>query len=153
MLLGTKSRYAVMAMVEIAARNSDKPVTLAEVAAAQEIPLAYLEQIFMLLKRAGLVRSVRGPGGGYVLSREAAQTWVSDIVLAVDESLKMTRCGHKDGGCMAKRTRCLTHDLWEGLGAQIYAYLRSISLADICQGKPSRPGFQFDVVEAKTQFA
>lgn len=133
MILGTKSRYAVMAMTELAMRNSDKPVTLADIAEAQQIPLAYLEQIFVKLKRSGLVRSVRGPGGGYVLARGAADTWVSDIIMAVDESLKMTRCEHGSGaGCMAGKTRCLTHELWEGLGAQIFDYLRSISLSDIC---------------------
>jgi len=133
MILGTKSRYAVMAMVDLAQRESDRPATLASIAEAQQIPLAYLEQIFVKLKRNGLVRSVRGPGGGYVLARNAAETWVSDIVMAVDESLKMTLCEAGSGaGCMAGKTRCLTHDLWEGLGSQIYDYLRSISLTDIC---------------------
>lgn len=138
MLLGTKSRYAVMAMVELAGRDVGKPVTLAELAQTQEITLPYLEQIFSKLKQAGLVKSVRGPGGGYVLARPAADVPISDIVGAVDESLKMTRCeknndktGHSANGCMSTGARCLTHDLWDGLGQQIYNYLNAISLADV----------------------
>lgn len=156
MILGTKSRYAVMAMVDLAGRQSRKPVTLADVAHAQEIPLAYLEQIFVMLRRNGLVRSVRGPGGGYVLAREAEKTWILDIVLAVDESLKMTRCESASGaGCMATRTRCLTHELWEGLGIQIHTYLRNVSLSDVCNRRLSKTanGFIFDAVSTETHCA
>lgn len=132
MLLGTKSRYAVMAMVELAGRDVGKPVTLAELAQTQEITLPYLEQIFSKLKQAGLVKSVRGPGGGYVLARQAERIPISDIVGAVDESLKMTRCDkHSTNGCMSTGARCLTHDLWDGLGQQIFNYLNAISLADV----------------------
>lgn len=123
-----------MAMVDLARRESRKPICLSDIASAQEIPLAYLEQIFNKLKKAELVKSVRGPGGGYMLARSLEETWISDIVLAVDESIKMTRCsGHTESGCMATKTRCLTHDLWEGLGNQIYSYLRGISLKDVCE--------------------
>lgn len=136
MILGTKARYAVMAMVELAARGSARPVALAELADSQEIPLPYLEQIFAKLRRSELVKSVRGPGGGYVLNKPAAETCVADIVIAADESLKMTRCGGKSGdGCRASKARCATHDLWEGLGQQIEDYLRGISLADVCGRK------------------
>ncbi len=139
MILGTKARYAVMAMVDLAGRKSGEPVTLAELAKAQEITLPYLEQIFGKLKKRGLVKSVRGPGGGYVLATDAAQVLVFDIVLAVDESMQMTRCGsHATHGCMATRARCLTHDLWAGLERQISDYLKSISLADIRNRKPAR---------------
>ncbi len=135
MILGTKARYAVMAMVELAGREAGVPVKLEELAEAQEITVPYLEQIFSKLRQGGLVTSVRGPGGGYALARPAEEVWISDIVQAVDESLKMTRCaGHSDTGCMATKARCLTHDLWEGLGAQIYNYLHSISLADVRKG-------------------
>ncbi len=132
MILGTKARYAVMAMVELAGRDAGKPVTLAELSEAQEITVPYLEQIFAKLKKCALVKSVRGPGGGYVLAKEAADILISDIIDAVDESLKMTRCSiHREGGCMATRAQCLTHDLWAGLERQIHGYLHSISLADV----------------------
>jgi Rrf2 family iron-sulfur cluster assembly transcriptional regulator len=132
MNLGTKARYAVMAMVDLAAQASDRPVRLAEIAARQEIPLAYLEQIFARLKTHGLVKSVKGPGGGYRLARPVSDTPISDIVMASDETIKMTRCeAHSSGGCMASKARCLTHDLWDGLSGRIYDYFRSISLEDV----------------------
>ncbi len=133
MMLTTKGRYAVMAMVDMASHEgAAKPICLADIAVRQEITIAYLEQIFNKLKRDGLVKSVRGPGGGYMLVREPEQTWISDIIMAVDESIKMTRCNsHSGAGCMGTKARCLTHDLWEGLGNQIYGYLRSVSLKDV----------------------
>lgn len=132
MILGTKARYAVMAMVELAGRPLGVPVTLADLSESQEITLPYLEQIFARLKHAGLVQSVRGPGGGYVLSRAAAEVRVVDIVDASEENTKMTRCDvHEGGGCMTTRAKCLTHDLWEGLEAQIQSYLGGITLADV----------------------
>ncbi len=133
MNLSTKGRYAVMAMVDLATQAEDKPVTLAAIAERQEIPLAYLEQIFSRLKKAGLVQSVRGPGGGYRLARKPEALNVAEIMFAADEPIKMTRCeslSHK--GCMATGVRCLTHDLWEGLTAQMRLYLGSITLADVC---------------------
>jgi len=138
MLLGTKSRYAVMAMVELAGRVHNKPVTLADLAQTQEITVPYLEQIFSKLKNKALVKSVRGPGGGYVLARTADKIRISDVIEAVDESMQMTRCenhhkgGHGSKGCMSAGSRCLTHDLWDGLEKQIYNYLHSITLADVC---------------------
>lgn len=132
MILGTKARYAVMAMVELAGRAAGRPVALAELAESQEITVPYLEQIFGRLRAAGLVASVRGPGGGYALSRPAGDIRISDIIEAVDESIKMTRCeAHGKTGCMSTKARCLTHDLWEGLGDRIYGYLSSVSLEDV----------------------
>ena len=137
MILGTKARYAVMAMVELAGYEASKPVTLSQLAEMQEFTVPYLEQIFRKLKQHGLVKSVRGPGGGYVLAKSAGQIRISDIVVAVDESLKMTRCAntHKESGCMAKGARCLTHDLWEGLEQRIYSYLSGITLSEVRKGK------------------
>ena len=132
MMLTTKGRYAVMAMVEMAGRGACGPSNLACIAVSQEIPLSYLEQIFMGLKKGNLVKSVRGPGGGYLLGRPAEEIVISDIMLAVEEPLKMTRCGKKDAGCMHDKSRCLTHDLWEGLGERIFEYLNGITLADVC---------------------
>ncbi len=132
MLLTTKGRYAVMAMVDLAAQCGEKPVGLAAIADRQQIPLAYLEQIFARLKRADVVASVRGPGGGYKLARPAAEVTISEIVAASEETMKMTRCASDSHtGCMADKTRCMTHDLWEGLGHQIEQYLGALSLEDV----------------------
>ncbi len=133
MILGTKARYAVMAMVDLAGRDATMPVTLSQLAEAQEITVPYLEQLFSKLKKQGLVKSVRGPGGGYILAKSAAETSVSEIIRAVEESTKMTRCDkhNKPGGCMATRAQCLTHDLWAGLENQIENYLGSVTLADV----------------------
>lgn len=133
MILGTKARYAVMAVTELAIRETEFPVSLAELAKTQEITVPYLEQIFRKLKLGGIVKSARGPGGGYTLSRSAKDIYISQIVEAVDESMKITRCDPtKKVGCMGNGSRCITHDLWDGLSNHIHAYLSSISLADIC---------------------
>jgi len=134
MKLSTKGRYAVMAMVDLASQSRGAPVALADIAERQEISLSYLEQLFGKLRKGGLVKSVRGPGGGYLLSRPAPQLRISDIILAVDEPIQTTRCAPgTPAGCHNNKGRCLTHDLWEELGNQIYLYLSSISLADICE--------------------
>lgn len=136
MRLSTRGRYAVMAMADLAAqtlnRTDDRPVTLAEIAARQGISLSYLEQLFAQLRRAGLVLSARGPGGGYRLAYPAAETRIADIVLAVDEPIRATRCQiGSPKGCQGGRARCLTHDLWEELGNQIHLFLASVSLEDV----------------------
>ena len=134
MRLSTKGRYAVMAMVDLAKHSGGEPVSLAEIADRQEISLSYLEQLFAKLRKGGLVNSVRGPGGGYLLAFAAAETRISDIILAVDEPIEAIRC--KPGatlGCRGDRSRCLTHDLWEELGNQIHLFLSSVTLGDVCE--------------------
>jgi len=132
--LSTKGRYAVMAMVDLAARAGDGPVALAEIAESQEISLSYLEQLFAKLRRSGIVRSVRGPGGGYVLAYPASQTRISDIIAAVDEPIRATRCVPGSvRSCTGSSSRCATHDLWEELSNQIHLFLSSITLEDVCQ--------------------
>ena len=134
MKLSTKGRYAVMAMADLAQNANGRPVTLADIADRQEISLSYLEQLFGKMRKAGLVRSVRGPGGGYLLGRAADELRVADIILAVDEPIKATRCTPgSPHGCHSRRGRCLTHDLWEELGNQIYLFLNAVTLADICE--------------------
>jgi Rrf2 family iron-sulfur cluster assembly transcriptional regulator len=142
MRLSTKGRYAVMAMADLARRQTaaetgERAVSLADIAARQEISLSYLEQLFARLRRRGLVKSLRGPGGGYLLARTAGDTSIAEIVMAVDEPLRATRCSAKGKGCMLKGERCLTHDLWEEMGRQIEGYLASVSLADVVTGKLS----------------
>jgi Rrf2 family transcriptional regulator, iron-sulfur cluster assembly transcription factor len=134
MILGTKARYAVMALVDLARYGNGRPVALADVATRQEVSLAYLEQIFPKLKKAGLVKPVRGPGGGYMLARGAEETWILSIINAVDESLSMTRCSKEHaGGCMSNKSPCLTHALWAGMGEQLENYLSRISLEDVIE--------------------
>lgn len=131
MQLSTKGRYAVMAMADLAKYGADGgAVTLAAIAARQDLSLNYLEQIFLRLRRAGLVTSMRGPGGGYMLARGAGGITIAEIMEAVEEPVQMTRCTSEAGGCVADR-RCLTHDLWRALGNHIVAFLDSVSLADV----------------------
>ena len=121
-----------MAMVDIAAHTEGKPIALADVAERQEISLSYLEQLFGKLRRGGLVKSVRGPGGGYLLARTASDTRISDIIMSVDEPISTTRCTPgSPAGCKSNKSRCLTHDLWQELGNKIYLYLNSVSLDDV----------------------
>ena len=136
MKLSTKGRYAVMAMADLARQSQGAPVALADIAERQAISLSYLDQLFGKLRKGAQVKSVRGPGGGYMLARQASDMRVSDIIMAVDETIKATRCtpGSPEG-CAPDRSRCLTHDLWEELGNQIYLFLSSISLEDIIESR------------------
>jgi Rrf2 family iron-sulfur cluster assembly transcriptional regulator len=136
MRLSTRGRYAVMAMVDLAQHSNGEPVALAEIAERQEISLSYLEQLFAMLRKGGLVKSVRGPGGGYLLARDRSDTRIADIILAVDEPIRATRCTPGAPiGCRGNKTRCSTHDLWEELGNQIHLFLSSVSLADVCENR------------------
>jgi len=137
MKLTTKGRYAVMAMADLARFSSGRPVALADIAQRQEISLSYLEQLFAKLRRGDLVKSVRGPGGGYLLARSADNIRISDVILAVDEPIKATRCETgSPKGCMgASSSRCITHDLWEGLSLQIQGFLSGVSLGDVINGR------------------
>jgi len=135
MQLSTKGRYAVMAMVDLASRASRDPVRLASIAEKQQISLAYLEQLFTKLRRAGLVTSARGPGGGYRLSRQPEAIFVSEIMSAVDEPIKMTRCiTGSEIACIGNKGRCLTHDLWRALGDHILLFLQTVTLRDVIDG-------------------
>lgn len=129
MRLTTKGRYAVTAMLDIALHRARGPVSVAEVAERQGISSAYLEQLFSKLKRAGLLRSVRGPGGGYELARSLPDISVSHIVAAVGEGVDATRCkGTAD--CQDGAT-CLTHDLWTALSNRIDEFLSGVTLHDL----------------------
>ena len=129
MKLTTKGRYAVTAMLDLALHSGNGPVSLAEISQRQEISLSYLEQLFSRLRRNGLVASTRGPGGGYRIARELGDVPVSAIVTAVNESVDATQCsGRQD--CHSQG-RCLTHDLWEDLSAQIEEFLSGVSLQDL----------------------
>ncbi|MBL8536499.1 MAG: Rrf2 family transcriptional regulator [Hyphomonadaceae bacterium] len=133
MRLTSKGRYAVMAMADLALHGGDdRAVPLQEVARRQEISLSYLEQLFARMRKAELVAGVRGPGGGYRLARSARAISVAEIIAAVNEPIKATRC--EDGSaksCMGKSGRCIAHGLWQELGERIHGFLLSVSLADI----------------------
>ncbi|MCK0106280.1 Fe-S cluster assembly transcriptional regulator IscR [Marinobacter sp. S0848L] len=129
MKLTTKGRYAVTAMLDLALHSSERPVSLADISSRQEISLSYLEQLFSRLRRHHLVVSVRGPGGGYRLSRHADEVFIAEVVDAVSESLDTTRCGNK-GDCQ-NGEKCLTHHLWSDLSEQIHQFLSDISLGDL----------------------
>src|SRR5262249_12385526 len=133
MKIGTRGRYAVSALIDLAVHGQEKPVALCEIAERQEISLFYLEQLFVKLRRDNLVNSVRGRCGGYVLARPAQEIAVADILRAVDESVHPGRCG-----CRGGRDDCLSHDLWEQLGDEILCYLDSVSLDDVCQRRVRR---------------
>ncbi|MGL1833835.1 Fe-S cluster assembly transcriptional regulator IscR [Rhodocyclaceae bacterium SMB388] len=126
MRLTTKGRFAVTAMIDLASREEDGPVTLAGIADRQRISLSYLEQLFGKLRRYKLVSSVRGPGGGYRLARGMDAITVADIIIAVDEPLDATQCGGKQN-CHDEH-RCMTHDLWANLNKRMYEYLDSVTL-------------------------
>ena len=138
MRLTTKGRFAVTAMIDLALRSDHGPVTLAGISERQKISLSYLEQLFGKLRRYKLVDSVRGPGGGYCLSRPGAQISVADIVRAVDESLDATQCGGKEN-CKDEE-RCMTHELWTTLNFKMYEYLTSVSLADLVEKQLQKMG-------------
>lgn len=131
MRLTTKGRYAVTAMLDLALHGCDGPVSLADISGRQDISLSYLEQLFARLRRNGLVSSVRGPGGGYRLSRSGAEIFVAQIVDAVNETVDATSCGGS-GDCQQGEV-CLTHHLWADLSEQIHDFLSQISLTHLVE--------------------
>lgn len=138
MELNTKGRYAVMAMADLAKHESGDPVPLSAVAERQHISLAYLEQLFLRLRRAGLVTSERGRTGGYRLGRASASITVAEIMAAVEEGTRMTRCaGEEDMPCLPGE-RCLTHGLWDALGEHIGQFLTRVTLRDVLEGMPAQ---------------
>jgi iron-sulfur cluster assembly transcription factor IscR len=135
MKLNTKGRYAVMAMADIARRGHGKAIPMAQIAERQHISLPYLEQLFSRLRQAGLVMSMRGPGGGYVLARPANRIFVGEVMKAVGEPVKMTRCDREsEEGCI-NGDDCNTHVLWTALSEHIYSFLDSVSLQDVIDRK------------------
>ena len=133
MRLTTKGRYAVTAMLDLALNQQQGPISLADISIRQEISLSYLEQLFSKLRKNDLVSSVRGPGGGYRLSRNAAAIFVAEIIDAVDEKVDATSC-NKVGDCLSGQ-ECLTHQLWMDLSAQIHQFLSGINLASLVERK------------------
>ncbi|MGY1488447.1 Fe-S cluster assembly transcriptional regulator IscR [Methylobacillus pratensis] len=143
MRLTTKGRFAVTAMLDLALNEEEKPVTLAGISERQGISLSYLEQLFSRLRRNGLVKSVRGPGGGYRLAKNHHDISVSDIITAVDELIDATQCGGKENCHEGKP--CMTHDLWSSLNAKILEYLSGVALADLVASQREGKEIRFTV--------
>ena len=132
MKLSTKGRYAMVALADLATVRADQLTTLAEIAKRQDISLPYLEQLFVKLRRAGLVESVRGPGGGYKLARIPERIRVSEVLEAVDETVSALHMGAgATGGVSGSRAQSMTNRLWEGLSAQVYVFLHQTTLGDV----------------------
>lgn len=136
MRLTTKGRFAVTAMIDLALRQHNGPVTLAGISQRQKISLSYLEQLFGRLRRHELVESTRGPGGGYTLGKAMAEVSVADIIYAVDEPLDATQCGGKEN--CDNDQRCMTHDLWSNLNRVMVDYLDSVTLHDLVEQQKQR---------------
>jgi Rrf2 family iron-sulfur cluster assembly transcriptional regulator len=130
MRLTTKGRFAVTAMIDLALRQNNGPVTLAAISQRQQISLSYLEQLFGKLRRHELVESTRGPGGGYTLGRKASEITVADIIVSVDEPIDATQCGGKEN-CMGEGHRCMTHELWAALNTKMVDFLDSVNLQSL----------------------
>ena len=137
MRLTTKGRFAVTAMLDLALHGGAGPVTLAGISERQKISLSYLEQLFGKLRRRELVESVRGPGGGYNLARDAARVSVADIIRAVEEPLDSTQCGGREN-CHDSH-RCMTHDLWEELNTTVYGFLAGVTLSQLVEKQRTKP--------------
>ena len=138
MKLTSKGRFAVTALVDLAVNTqNDKPTSLSDISLRQNISLSFLEQIFNLLKKDGIVKSVRGPNGGYSLAKKPEKVMISQIIEAINEEVKITKCNGIDFGCSSQKHsgKCLTHNLWAELSNQIYFYLDSISLDDVKKNK------------------
>lgn len=150
MKLTSKGRYAVTAILDIALYSKHKPVTLADISERQHISLSYLEQLFAKLRRHGLVKSVRGPGGGYQLGYDSSKISVAMVIAAVNENINVTKCLGK-GNCQSGH-ECLTHSLWDELSLRIEQFLNEITLAELVnkhyekqsQAKLSRPFSELD---------
>ena len=132
MKLSSKSRYAVMALTDLAKFNTKDPVTLRDISLRQGISLVYLEQLFLKLKKNKIVKSIRGKKGGYVLYKNASQVTISDILIAVDEKIKTIGCiRHSKQGCNGRSSKCITHDFWEELEDHIYDFFKKKKLEDL----------------------
>ena len=137
MRLTTKGLFAVTAMLYLALHADQGPVSLGGISARQKISLSYLEQLFGKLRRRNIVESVRGPGGGYNLARDAAEVSVADIVRAVEEPIDSTQCGGKEN-CHDNQ-RCMTHDLWEELNTTVYGFLEGVKLSQLVERQRTKP--------------
>ena len=132
MRMSTKAQYAVRAMVNLNLYSEGSPVTLRDISLRESISLTYLEQLFVKLRRGKIVKSVRGPGGGYLLARPAREIQVDEIIDSVEESLVPVSCMDQKNGCVCN-DQCVSHNVWHGLAERIRQFLASITLADLTE--------------------
>ena len=143
MRLNSKSRYAVMALADMASFNKSKPISLRDISLRQSISLQYLEQIFLKLKKHNIVKSVRGSNGGYVLSKDSCNIKLSEIFLALNENVKTIGCDkNSKKGCNGRSTKCITHNLWDELDLHINAFFENKKLEDLIRNKNERKGIR-----------
>ena len=136
MRLNSKSRYAVMALADMASLKANQPISLRDISLRQSISLQYLEQIFLKLKKNNLVKSVRGSNGGYVLSKNAGNIKLSEIFLALNENVKTIGCEkHSKKGCNGRSTKCITHNLWDELDLHINNFFENKKLEDLIRNQ------------------
>ena len=139
MKLNTKSRYAVMALADLAKFSSQNPVSLRDISLRQNISILYLEQIFLKLKKNNIVKSVRGTNGGYIISKNINELKISEIISALDEKVKTVGCKKESKkGCNGKSTKCITHNLWDELELHINSFFEKKRLSDLIKKKESR---------------
>tara|TARA_Y100001970_G_C13555206_1_gene518770 strand:+ start:135 stop:542 length:408 start_codon:yes stop_codon:yes gene_type:complete len=132
MRLNTKSRYAVMALADLANFKENRPISLRDISLRQSISLLYLEQIFLKLKKNNIVKSIRGTNGGYILNKNPKQIKLSEIILALDENIKTLGCDkHSKKGCNGRSAKCITHDLWDELDIHINTFFDNKNLEDL----------------------
>ncbi|MES2252310.1 MAG: Rrf2 family transcriptional regulator [Pseudomonadota bacterium] len=131
MKLSTKARYAVMALLDMLKEGKEKPVSLVSIAERQSLPLPYLEQIFLKLRKSNLVQSTRGAQGGYVFARDPGDITLFDVLLSVDKAFKSKRCHNATMGCQPNGARCLTHDLWAKLDDVIEEFFKNLTLRHV----------------------
>jgi Rrf2 family iron-sulfur cluster assembly transcriptional regulator len=137
MRMSTKAQYAVRAMVNLNLYSEGSPVSLRDISLRESISLTYLEQLFVKLRRGQIVKSVRGPGGGYLLARPAKEIQVDEIIDSVEESLVPVACMDRKHGCVCE-DHCVTHNVWHGLGEKIRDFLASITLEELTQEARSK---------------
>ncbi len=130
MRLSKRSLYATRALVRLATQHDDRPVSIREISEIEDISLPYLEQLFACLRRSGLVQSVRGPGGGYMLSRDAADISLEQIIESVDETIAPAACTDIESGC-SRQSDCFMYPVWNELGDKIRNFLAHISIKDL----------------------
>ena len=133
MKLSTKARYAVMALLDMLNEGKETPVSLVSISERQSLPLPYLEQIFLKLRKNGLVQSTRGAHGGYLFARDPGEITLFDIVVSVDTAFKSKRCYNASMGCQPNGTRCLTHDLWAKLDDVVEGFFKSLTLRNVIE--------------------
>lgn len=146
MRVSSRARHAISALADLAVRPPGKAVSLAELSEGQDISFSYLEQLFARLRRAGILRSVRGPGGGYLLAMDAAQISIADIIRATEDAVAPAACvPNRPGACIPGPGRCTTHGLWAAIDDHLDRFLASVTLGDVVSGRFSQTAHVMDI--------